>query len=59
MTPKDYIVYVDPAGETRACLTYHTRPVVLIKEGNTIIGFVSSGSEADAIRYGNEVLRKD
>ena len=57
MTPKDYIVYVDPAGETRASLWI--KAGILIKEGHTIIGFVSSGSEADAIRYGNEVLRKD
>ena len=63
-TPKDWIVYIDPAGETRAVVDSHTGfddsgYLDLIDEGNTIIGFVSSGCEADAIKYGNDVLRKD
>jgi len=60
MTPKDWIVYIDPAGETRAVLANTVpQPIKLVDEGNTIIGFVSSGHESDAIKYGNEVLRRD
>ena len=61
MTPKDWIVYIDTAGVTRAVIALHldnnAQEYALETEGNNIIGFISSGSEAEAIRYGNEILR--
>jgi len=60
MTPKDFIVYIDPAGVTRAVVAGTVpKPIKLVEEGSTIIGFISSGCETDAIKYGDEVLRKD
>jgi hypothetical protein len=58
MPPKDYIVYIDPAGETRAVLDiYSYQSDDLMAEGNQIIGYVSSAREADAIAYADQVFR--
>jgi len=59
MPPKDYIVYIDKAGVTRAMLDLFKPGTknALEKNGVKIIGYVSSGSEADAIAYGEQVLR--
>jgi hypothetical protein len=57
-TPKDYIVYIDKDDKTRACLNYsYISEESLVEEGNKIIGYVSSGSEAGAIAYADQVLR--
>ena len=60
-SPKDYIVYIDPDGKTRATVVIHINGYeqrgFLEAEGNKIIGFISSGSEQQAIAYGDQVLR--
>ena len=58
MPPKDWIVYIDEKNNTRAAIDNHTGTEVdIIEEGYKIIGFVSSGSEAEAVAYGDQVLR--
>jgi DNA-binding NarL/FixJ family response regulator len=61
MTPKDWIVYIDEKNETRAVLALGINGYVqkdfLESEGSKVIGLVSSGSQADAIAYGDQVLR--
>ena len=59
MPPKDYIVYIEKdTNETRALLAWLDQDKTsLEKEGHKIIGYVSSGSMTEAIKYGNEVLR--
>lgn len=59
MPPKDWIIYIDPKGMTRAVIdTYQgNQRQQMVKEGNKIIGLVSSGREADAIAYAEQVLR--
>lgn len=56
MPPKDYIVYIDDDGKTRVVLSEYD-----YSQGAdlNIIGYVSSGSEAEAIAYGDQVLRKN
>lgn len=58
-TPKDYIVYIEKGtNETIAILNIFSNDERRIKDsGHKIIGYVSSGSEADAIKYANAVLR--
>lgn len=58
-TPKDWVVYVDSKGKTRAVLDQYTPEsrVPYQIDGNKIIGYVSSGSEEDAVKYADEVLR--
>jgi hypothetical protein len=61
-TPKDWIVYIDKdTNETRAIVAmdingYRQRDFVEA-EGGKVIGLVSSGTERDAIIYGDQVLR--
>jgi hypothetical protein len=61
MTPKDWIVYIDEKNETRAVVAVdingYRHTDFLEAEGNKIIGYVSSGTEKDAIDYGDQVLR--
>ena len=58
MPPKDYIVYIDADNVVRAVLDNYKVCVdeVIVGYGSRIIGYVSSGSEADAIAYGQQVL---
>jgi hypothetical protein len=59
--PKDWIVYIEKdTNETRADIIsdYTSLPAEeLEKKGHKVIGYISSGSMAEAIQYGNEVLR--
>lgn len=59
--PKDWIVYVDKKGKTRAVpaitITGYRQGDSIEAEGNKVIGLVSSGNEFDAVKYGDEVLR--
>ena len=60
-SPKDWIIYIDKDNNTRATVAmdikgYRQREFIEA-EGNKIIGLVSSGTEADAIAYGDQVLR--
>ena len=61
MPPKDFIIYIDNDGKTRAVIDEHNdrddMTDKLHAEGNLCIGYVSAGSEADAVAYGNQVLR--
>lgn len=61
MTKKDFVVFVDTNGVTRAEVDPHDGKgfMHLIHAEGTIIGFVSAECEADAISYGETVLRKD
>jgi len=68
MPPKDWIIYIDPKGKTQACIIVQRlnksaddnefkQRLYLEAEGNKVIGLVSSGTEKDAIDYGDQVLR--
>ncbi|MBW2645195.1 MAG: hypothetical protein JRE23_03265 [Deltaproteobacteria bacterium] len=61
MTPKDWIVYLSPSDEfklTHAVLdTHEGMDVLMHKEGNKIIGYVTAGNEKTAVDYGDQVLR--
>ena len=68
MLPKDWIVYIDPKGFTRACVVVQRlnksgpdnefkQRSYLEAEGNKVIGLVSAGTEKDAVDYGDTVLR--
>jgi len=59
MTPKDYITYIEKGtGITRAVLCIFDNDKERIEScGHKIVGYVSSPSEADAIKYTDEVLR--
>lgn len=57
-TPKSWICYIDRDNETRACLDYgYVDKQSLERDGCKVIGYISSGSEIEAIKYANEVLR--
>ena len=67
-TPKDWIVYIDPNGKTQAVVVVRRlhksnldcefkQRSYLEAEGNRVIGLVSSGTEKDAVIYGDTVLR--
>lgn len=60
-SPKDYLVYIDKDNKTCAVIIdggiwLHKR-AELQDSGLKIIGYVSSGSEKEAIQYGDQVLR--
>jgi hypothetical protein len=56
--PKDYVVYIDENNNTQAALQdYETVEPDLKKRKLKIIGFVSSGSKADAIAYCDQMFR--
>jgi len=59
--PKDYVVYIEKGTNvTRAALNWPAREDLaglIKKEGHKIIGYVSSGSETEAVKYGDTVLR--
>jgi hypothetical protein len=61
MTPKDWIVYIDEKNETQAVLALgingYLQKDFLEAEGSKVIGYVSSGTQKDAIAYGDQVLR--
>ena len=58
-SPKDYILYIDKDNKTQAAIALWLTDVRsdLENDGNKVIGVVSSGSEKDAIEYGDQVLR--
>ena len=60
-TPKDYIVYIDKDTNKTMATTEWSKKYggedVIKKAGHKVIGIVSSGTEKDAIIYGDQVLR--
>jgi hypothetical protein len=59
-TPKDYIIYIEKdTNNTQAAIDDWTGdlPALLEREGHKIIGKISASSKADAIAYGDQVLR--
>lgn len=64
MSPKSYTVFIDDKNTTRACLTFAIHDnskdtdKMLEAQGCKVIGYVSAGTERDAIIYGDEVLRE-
>jgi hypothetical protein len=59
MPPKDFIVYIPPGSNATCAVldTHEGMDVLMHKEGNKIIGYVSAPTEKAAIDYGDQVLR--
>lgn len=57
--PKDFIIYIEKGtNKTRAMLAWLDKDEHYLEtDGHKVIGYVSSGSMDEAIKYGDQVLR--